>query len=834
MSRTNDAGTAGPLTEEAIKRTYPDYDDQVVSVETQPPESASRRMADDHLSSEVAAGLDRGLYTHQAEALDLLADGENVTVATSTASGKTWVYGLHMAREHLESDEATGLFVFPTKALTNNQLENLRDLYDDLGLDLRVMPYDGDTDQDVKRSARDDADVILTNFAGLNQYLSFHSKWARFLSNLEVITIDESHTYKAVHGMHVAWILRRLKRLVAEYGGTPQFVCTTATIGNPQEHTEKLIGEATTVVDNDGSPSGERNILFWNPTEELEIDNSGDDDEIGGATAAADAAALTAHLALHDVQTLTFNRSRKGTELGARYSVLAKLDHPQADEDDYIQVEPYHAGLGKRTRRQTEMQFKNGILDAVVSTNALELGIDIGGVDATVLTGYPGTRQSFFQQIGRGGRGTDTALAAFVARNEAIDQYVVNHPEYLFEDAVEDAVIDLSNNKVFAPHILCAADELPLTEQDKQYFGQERLEQAVEMYRRMGRLQGTLTSGVTYTGTPRPQSGIDIYASSDTQFTVTCEEPGTGIDHDTVDKERAYRDYHEGALFLHDGEQWRVVDLDEDAYQPTITVEPAGINEYTQSMGDIEVSKLTRESQTPLDEGVSREGGISLQTGEGRVSTHYIAYNQREIGTGNITAAGVPIDLPPIELNTQLLWLTFNDAKRSEYLFDWSFDSEPAAEEAFSNNELGDELEAGLQYDHSVPATHQARAVQDFIITSGLHAAEHALIKTAPLDLRMSKDDLGGLSTSEHPETGAPTLFMYDGIDGGLGFSHRIAENLASVADRAHERVTECDCTGGCPACVMDSQCGSRNQGLFPQLAVMILDDLRQSAGIVL
>lgn len=211
-----------------------------------------------------------------------------------------------------------------------------------------------------------------------------------------------------------------------------------------------------------------------------------------------------------------------------------------------------------------------------------------------------------------------------------------------------------------------------------------------------------------------------------------------------------------------------------------------------------------------------------------------MAYNQCEIGTGNVTAAGVPIDLPPIELDTQLLWLTFGDAKRSKYLFNWSFDDEPAAQEAFSNNEVGADIEGGLEYDHTVPASQQARAVQDFIITSGLHVAEHALIKTAPLDLRMSKDDLGGLSTSEHMETGAPTLFIYDGIDGGLGFSHRIAENMASVADRAYERVTQCECTGGCPACVMDSQCGSRNQGLFPQLAAMILDDIRQGAAAAL
>ncbi len=736
-----------------------------------------------------------------------------------------------MACRYLADESATGLFLYPTKALSNDQRETLQELYEEhLGLDIAVFPYDGDRDQDVKQTARREANVIISNFAGINVYLHHHRQWARFFGNLDLVVVDESHTYTGVHGMHVAWILRRLKRLVDQYGADPQYVCTTATIGNPREHTEALIGEETTVVDDNGAPSGERNILFWNPVTQQPSEDSvvslddTDAGTYGGATAQRDAAALTAHLAVNDVQTLTFTRARKGAELGSKQAIRAKLDHPDAD-GEYISVEPYHAGLGKKTRYRTETQFQRGAIDAVVSTNALELGIDIGGVDAAVLTGYPGTRQSFWQQIGRAGRGENTALAALVARQEAIDQYVVNHPEYLLDDPVEDAVIDLSNNDVYAPHVLCAADEHPLTHADKEHLGGERLEAAVEMWRRAGKLTGDLDTGVIYDGPPRPQSNVDLYTSSDTQFTVVCDDPDVDIDHDTVGRERAYRDYHEGALFLHDGEQFRVTSLDEDRHQPRITVEPEYINEYTRAVGDTSISDLTVESQWGLripDHGESTP--ITLHIGTGTVSTHYTHFHQYEIETGNITDFGVPIHLPPLELDTQLLWLTYDERLVDKYLREWTYDAEPAAHDDLPACPVDDDKE--VCYDHSSSTVAQLPAVRDYIVASGLHAAEHALIKTAPLELQLSKSDLGGLSTNLHPETGQATLFIYDGVEGGLGFSKRIADRLDDVSTRARERVGNCDCTGGCPACVMDSQCGSRNLGLFPVLGESMLGDL--------
>jgi DEAD/DEAH box helicase domain-containing protein len=822
---SDSSSTTGPLTEHAIRRTFPDYDGEVVAVETDPAEPARRVLAEKHLPSEIAEAVPNDLYTHQAEALDLLRDGHNVTVATSTASGKTWVFGLYMACRFLENENATGVFAYPTKALAKDQQEGLVELYDVLGLDITVGRYDGDTDTDDKQSVRAEANVVLTNFAGLNQYLHHHEKWARIFNNLELVTLDESHTYTGVHGMHVAWIIRRFKRVADGYDADPQWVCSTATVGNAREHTENLIGEETTIVDSDGSPSGERNILFWNPGDPAEVaphEPEPDADEYGGNTAHRDAAALTAHLALHDVQTLTFTRSRNGAELAAKHAIQSKLAHPDSSRADYIDVEPYHAGLGKRVRHQREHDFKTGGLDAVTSTNALELGIDIGGVDATVLTGYPGDRQSFHQQIGRAGRGTDTALAALVARQEAVDQYVVQHPEYLLDDPVEDAVIDLTNNNVYAPHVLCAADERPLTRDDAAYFGgKDRLADAVEMWRKAGELTGDLENGVRYTGR-RPQQRISLYATSGVEFTLNCVDDDE-IDHDTVGKERAFRDYHEGALFLHNGEQYRVVELEIDTPQPHIDVERAYTNEYTETLGDTAVKDLQSRTRRVLRPADSPKGEIVLHTGTGTVATHYTAYNRRRIDTGNITRAGVPIELPPITIHTDLLWLTFDERAIEHYLDDWTFDAEPAARDAFGTD--GAETPV-LPYDRSKPTLEQSETTVDFVTASGLHAAEHAMIKTAPLDLQLSKSNLGGLSTSDHPETEAATLFVYDGIDGGLGFSHRIADNLGTVAGRARDRVANCDCIGGCPACVMDDQCGDGNNALFPQLAESILSDL--------
>ena len=381
------------LSEEELQDSFPDWRDQICHSERLAAQTADTVAPNTVLQEPLSSRLDHDLYSHQADALELLANDENVVVTTSTSSGKTLIYQLQIARNHLGNPDATALCLFPTKALTTDQEKALNDgLRDSLELDTTVGVYDGDTKNERKRRIRETANVILTNPAGLNVYLPRHNKdrgWHRFYSNLELVVIDEGHEYSGVMGTHVAWILRRLRRVLAHYESDPQFVMTTATIGNPATHAGTLTGADFQVIDEDGSPRGNRDIVLWEPPldeETLEDYDDGSGDLMEGfeqarRSSAREAASVTAHLAINGMQTLQFTTARQGTEIGAKQAVGAARDHPR---EQYIDVEPYHAGLGKQKRRAVENQLKGTTLDAVISTNALELGIDIGSVDATV------------------------------------------------------------------------------------------------------------------------------------------------------------------------------------------------------------------------------------------------------------------------------------------------------------------------------------------------------------------------------------------------------------------------------------------------------------------
>lgn len=784
-----------PITARGLAQTLPEYQQQLQHAETVPAREASTVAPETVLEPGLArafADAVGDLYTHQAAALDRLDDGEHVCVATSTSSGKTYVYALQIARYHLSDPASTALLVYPTKALSRDQEQELNDFFDALGLDVAVRVYDGDTPTDRRKHIRETADVIITNFAGVNVYLAHHARWHTFLANCRLLAIDESHTYTGVHGMHVAWTIRRLRRLLDHYGSDPQLVCTSATIGNPGEHSRRLTGEPVSVVDDDGSPRGQRDIAFWKPPvdeEALDADADFEDFRAAQTTPVREASALLAHLGLNGLQTLMFTQSRTNAELAAKYAGRAAGEHPSSG---YLEVEPYHAGLGKETRRSTEYQFKHGHLDGVTSTNALELGVDIGSMDATVLTGYPGTRQSFWQQVGRAGRGQADALSVFVAGADAIDQYILDSPEYVLGDAIEDAVIGLENNPVYAQHVRCAAQERPLTDADREWFDGERLDRAVTMWADAGELAGDLSRGVRYTGAPRPQMDISMYASSDTQFAVRCRDGE--IDMEPIDRERAYRDHHEGALFLHGGVQYEVVEFAEDVPSPYVVVQEVRTNEYTETASEKVVRDLTPEATRELGD------GYRLAWGTGTVEIHYTRYRRKDIHTGDATTPFQPTGLPPIELRTHLMWI----------------ETPPALQETVLREVTGAD-----------PATLTDGDVME-IFGGGLHGAEHGMIKLTPLELRMDTGDLGGLSTPRHPETGVPTWFIHDAVEGGLGFSKRIYEQTASIAERTRERVATCECagTGGCPACIMDAQCGNQNRFLHTEATVLVLDRL--------
>jgi len=786
------------LDPELLARTFPGYDGQLGYRTRQEPREGDHVAAGEVLPEPLAKNLSNDLYSHQAEAISRLADGENVTVATSTSSGKTWIYSLYYALLKQQNDDARALFLYPTKALAADQENEVNSLFEELGVDAVAEPYDGDTDTDRRPIIRDQRDVVISNFAAMNIYLNDDMLWADLLANCELLVIDECHTYTGIHGMHVSWVIRRLRRLLAEHGADPQIVCSTATIGNPKEHSEALVGTDFSVVDEDGSPRGAREIAFWTPPATsddgavAEVDDAELVPEIRRG-ANKEAAEVAAHLGLNGVQSLQFTRSRQETELGAQFAGRAAGDHPSGG---YLNVAQYHAGLSKPKRKGTETKFKRGDVDTVISTSALELGIDIGGIDATVLAGYPGTRQSYWQRVGRAGRGGSDALSLFVPRGEAMDQYILDNPGFLLEDDVEDAVVDLSNHAVYAKHVLCAADERPLTREDADWFGpEERLERAVQMWSDAGQMEGDLDRGAQYNGPPRPQQGISMYATGDEQFRV--QRVDGDIDMEPLDKERAYRDYHPGALVLYDGKKYEVVEFNEDRPTPVVKLQRANTQNYTQTQSDKTVSDVSVQRSRDLG------NGYRICAGMGTVSVHYNSYTIVDPNTGEIVGMPQQTGLPPISYHTQLMWIEFphNIIKKVAREVPAKYHlSPPEDKEEMMNDE-------------------------EWLLGGGLHGGEHGMIKMAPLELRLDNDDMGGLSTLNHGEIGGPVWFIHDAVEGGVGFSHSIYDHFEAVARRTLERVDYCDCgnTTGCPACLMSSQCGNDNAPLHRYSTVSVL-----------
>jgi DEAD/DEAH box helicase domain-containing protein len=836
-----------PITGDELLETFPRYrDDEDVSVLEIPDREASTVPNDEVLRPELAAPLEHDLYSHQAGALAALERGENVCVATSTSSGKTRIYALQIARNVLEArargERSTAYVLYPTKALSRDQERELNDFFDAFELDISVRVYDGDTDLgETRRQIRDEADVVISNFAGVNTYLHDHDRWARFFSTCDLVVIDESHTYTGVHGMHVAWVIRRLKRVLEYYGADPQFALTSATIGNPDEHSSTLINEPVTVVDEDGSPAGPRDLVLWNPPPRAREDDENEEpDAISERVpATVEAPKLLSHLSYHDAQTLLFTPSRKLAELSVRRAAKHRRDWRRyyTNPDRGSEIEPYHAGHSRAKRHGTEHRLKTGALDGVASTNALELGINVGEMDATVQLGYPGQRQSFWQQIGRAGRGMKRALSVLVAGHRTLDQYVVSHPEYLLETDVEDAVVDVDNDAVFAQHLLCAADELALTGDDFEALaGRDRLERAVEMWRRAGRLVGHVETSVSYAGPPRPQGSISLYATAGEEYVVRLAD---GVDerHDPemepLAEERVLRDFHEGAIRLHEGRQYEVVAVDHDSPRPSVTLRPTDADCYTRTRTDVTILNATSEASREI-------GEFTLHFGRGRVLVYHGTYDRIDVDSGDPEEQGLPTENPPLSIDTQLCWLEVPGSL------------ERALVERYREFSLEGE---------TAETAHVGYA-------GGLHAAEHATIGVAPLELMVDKRDLGGLATlsidahlEQEPTAGsgadaeAPRnvaaaeatvrqiadglerepksgWFVYDGIDGGLGFSRAIYENFEALAERARDLIADCDCgrIDGCPACVMDDQCGNDNRPLHREAALDVLDQLLGNA----
>lgn len=710
-----------------------------------------------------------GLYKHQSEAIGELANGNDVCVSTDTASGKTLVYALYFAMRYTQTDgDATGLFIYPTKSLSRDQETELSSLYEEMGLDISVGVYDGDVEKDVKRRLRTESDIIITNIQGMNYYLPHHEKWESFYTSLEVCVVDEAHTYSGVQGSHSAWVLRRIRRVVsAEHGQDPQFISSTATIGNPAEHTERLTGREPIVIDTDTSPSGGKEIGFWNS---YTSDSGFGDFENAHREGAAEILARTVAAGR---QSLLFVDSRRQTE---RLATKAK---EFADEElgESIGIRPYHAGINKVDRQSTEDRLKRGDIGGVVSTSALEVGIDIGSMDCVILDGYPGTKASFWQRIGRAGRGTETSLAVLVAGGTGIDQYMLNNPEYLVSGDVEDVVVDLANQEILKLHLRAAANEHPLTSHDSDYFTNE-FSSVVDTLKSEGELSGTLSGGVEYVGDEfRPESQIDLYTASEPQFQVNVEDNSVKIPD--IGLSRAYREYHPHAIVQRDGVDYVVSEFKQTPQTKEVTLERVDVDFHTQSQQEVEITNMNPVSTVSLSDDVRLSyGTATIKQAFREFSRHH--HNRRDDEYGIPTGIQEPLTIP-----TKTIWITFEEG--------WLRDILNTSE-----------------------------------ILGSMHAAEHALIKMSPIEISVDKQDLGGLSISRHPETGKPTIVIYEGIPGGAGFTRSLYNTLPSLVQKTQANLADCQCQSesGCPLCVMDSQCGDNNEPLNRQGAVELLGAL--------
>ena len=695
-------------------------------------------------------GSDIRLYTHQARAIDLALDGKDVIICTPTASGKTLAFNVPVFETLLKDPKATALYLYPLKALANDQLKSLRQMDAALGTKASPAAYDGDTPQSSRATIRDKSRIIVSNPYAIHRYLAWNDRWRRFFSGLRYIIIDEAHTYRGVFGSNVAMLLRRLLRVVKRYGASPQFILSSATISNPQEHSKNLAGRDFSVVATDGSGRGRKEFLFWNPP------------VLAGQRASThqETAALITTQLDYGLQTLCFTRSRRMAELIAVWA---------RDRDDGAhrkEIMPYRAGYLPEDRRRIENDFKAGRLRAVTSTNALEVGIDIGSLDSVIISGYPGTRISTWQQAGRAGRGRDDSLVTLVAFDDPIDQYYMKHPQQFFGGRNEEAIVDLRNPYILMGHVMCASAEMPLTINDYAYFGD--VSEIVESMAETGLLRKT-PRGYVYGGTKTPSEFVNLQSISSRSVNVLCG----GQVIETLDIARACGEAHEGAVLLHMGETYLVEELDLDL--GIAKAKRQDVDYYTEALKLSDVRIKSERAHKTIN-------GITVHLGEVKVTEQFYEYAVRRYEK---LVGYFPLDLPPQTFESVAFWFTLSPEYQEQML-----------------REGGD-------------------------FNGGIHAVEHGMIAMAPLYALCDRWDLGGLSTPLHPDTGVPTIFVYDGYEGGIGIAEKCYELFPELTQTTLELIRDCECELGCPACIYSPKCGNKNAPLDKVAATKILTDMR-------
>ena len=735
----------------------PSFNGQLVHWRLLPPRPARYGNLDPPLSDRLLERLtERGvtrLYRHQATAIRRIRQGAHVTLVSGTASGKTLCYQIPIAERILSDPASTALLVYPTKALAQDQLGSLQSLRIP---GLVASTYDGDVPPKLRNRVRRRSNVILTNPDMLHYgILPHHRLWESFLSRLAFVVVDEMHYLRGMFGSHSAQIMKRLRRLASHYGAEPTFVLTSATIGNPTELANRISGVETTLVQGDDSPTGERVVAVWNPP-------SADPETGHRRSALLETVDLYVDLIRRNTNTIVFGRSRKAAEL-IHINAARRLGELAG------RISPYRAGYTVRDRREIERRLFRGRLLGISATNALELGIDVGGLDAALICAFPGTVSSYRQQAGRAGRSSSMSLVVLIAGEDALDQYFVHHPEELFSREPEAAVINPENRLVMDLHVSCAAHEKPLGLEDREFFGEE-LEETARRLALAGRLRFR-EGELHWTGGRSPAHGTSIRSSDNRTFTMYNSKTSKPIGE--LEWDRAFSDAHEGAVYLHKGRIYLVERMDLPALE--ILARPARVGFYTEPY----VDKDLRITET---EEAGRVGLFGHHLGRVRVMSHVIGFRRRYgRDGGNRTSKLNRLDLPSVEIETQAFWLT-------------------------------------------APADLLEKARLDRSTAPGsLHAAEHALIAMMPLFAICDRSDIGGLSTYTHPDTAVASIFVHDGYDGGAGIAPVAYSAGGELVAATLETLRRCPCSTGCPSCVQSPKCGNFNEPLSKEGAFRLL-----------
>ncbi|HSR20156.1 MAG TPA: DEAD/DEAH box helicase [Anaerolineales bacterium] len=779
----------------------------------------------------------RSLYSHQARAWQVAASGSNLVLATGTASGKTLAYNLPVLSALLESETPRALYLFPTKALAQDQLSLLRawiSLPGDASAPVSSLAaiYDGDTPQGQRPSIRRNARLIITNpdmlHAGI---LPHHTNWDEFFRGLHFVVIDEMHAYRGVFGSHVANVIRRLKRVAAFHGARLQFILSSATIGNPRELAERLIESPVELIDQDGSARGPRQFLLYNPpvvNQALGLRKSSMQESVR----------LAQDLHAHRLQTVLFARSRRSVELMLSYlqaGVTASSGVPRATDPGSGSRRPatgsirgYRSGYLASERREIESGLRDGSVKTVVATNALELGIDIGGLGAAVLAGYPGSIASVYQQAGRAGRGAAPALAVLVASANPLDQFLAHHPEYFLGQSPEQALINPDHLLILLSHLRCAMFELPF--QRGESFGALPAERLQEF------LDFLVSSSEAHASQDRyfwmsdayPAANISLRSASAENVVLQAAGEERPLAVGEVDLASALWMVHPRAVYLHEGQQYFVQEL--DLIKRTATLVPVGLDYYTEPQQEIDITLTNESAQEEVPGG--QKGWGELQ-----VTTRVVGFKklrwqtQENLGTE-------PLDLPPTELQTTGYWLSLSDPTLEALRLSGAWTNDPndygpdwarislavRTRDAFRCQVCG-AAEAGREHDvhHKIPfrafasasvanrldnlvtlcrADHR-RAEQNVRIRSGLAGVAYLLGQLAPLFLMCDPGDLGvHTDAAGAVRGGPPSVVLYDQVPAGIGFSQRLFELHAGLMSRASELVHQCPCQDGCPSCV--------------------------------